>query len=160
MNTKYFFIKIFLLSLVLTGCTNKNDGTIRWIDGSVMIADKEKIRKNQKMLLAAKNTKDLEDKIDEGIVFDGTVYAVDVNVKTGLRKVNFNINKILIGDLDNKEFIIVHTPSIENGGVLLQKNKTYRVFTVYLNNEYRTWASAGTVEISQKPEISLSENYK
>jgi len=92
-----------ILLMLLTGCASKNDGTIRWVDGSVMKADQHQITKNQQLLLSAKNAGDLERKIEGGIVFDGIAETVEINKSTGLRKVTLSINNISHGSLNNKK---------------------------------------------------------
>lgn len=150
MNNKFSLIMAIFWCFILLGCASKNDGAFRWIDGSEMIAKKDEIKKKQQILLNLKHSEDIEEKIDEGIVFDGTVVEINVNAETGLHIAKLFIDRILFGRLENQEFIVIHTPSIEKGGVAFQANKKYRVFTVYINNAHRTWASSGTVELPEK----------
>lgn len=142
------FLKALTISgyMLIVGCVN-NDGSIKWVEGTLMLPNQHEIYRKQRILLDAKSPRDFPESMKGGVVFEGVVTSVEVK-QDGLIISTFSINQVLYGKLENDRQIVIYSPSPDKGGVDFQVEKTYRVYTVYLKGEYRTLASAGTVIVS------------
>lgn len=127
------------------GCQIADDGSFRDKDGSILLASESEIVEKQKILLNTKYPDGLPENAQGGVVFDGKVSTVQVS-KNGLHITKFIIKDVLFGVLEDNKLITIYSPSIEKGGIDFKVGEEYRVFTVYINDAYRTWNWTGTVK--------------
>ena len=139
-------ILFFFISLLIFGCTLNEDGTLRDSEGNIFSASETEIVESQRTLLHDQVPKNLPASADGGVLFDGKVVSVIIN-PNGLYATTFEVHKVLFGDLEGKERIIIYSPSPENTGIDFREGGKYRVFSVDLNGAYRTWDWLGTVKL-------------
>ena len=144
---KKFSITMLLCVTMLLGCDVGDDGAIRGQKGQILLATEAEIKKAQDFLLTANYPEDMPETAEGGVVFDGAVISVRQIPETGLYMTEFEIRKILFGELNNEEQITIHSPAVEKGGIEFKIGAMYRVFTVFIDGFYRTWSSTGTTLI-------------
>lgn len=128
------------------GCSINEDGVLRDYEGNILSATEKEIAEAQRTLLKASTPKDLPKSAEGGVLFDGKIASVKVT-NSGLYITLFDINKIILGDLEGRKSITIYSPSPGETGIDFKEGEIYRVYAVYLDRKFRTWDWLGTVKL-------------
>jgi len=138
-------VSVALMATVI-GCL-ASDGSFVDANGKLLVATPEEVRKAQDALLSIESDKDMLPSMEGGVLFDCTVSQVE-HQSDGSEMANLLIVNVISGPFHVGDQVRVQTPRAERGGVHFEQGKKFRVFAVELEGAYRTWASAGTVQIN------------
>jgi hypothetical protein len=148
MNDRINFLAHIACLLLLVGCGVYDDGTIRNMDGRIVVGDPAHVREAQRRMLEGQypDPEVVPPTGEGGTVFDGLVSSLTIE-ENGLHITKFDVQEILYGNLDDANEVTIYSPSPLKGGVDFQIGKKYRVFTAKIQDKYRTWNWTGTVEL-------------
>lgn len=138
-------LTILCLYFFMFGCSINEDGILRDHEGNILSATELEIAETQHTLLKSKTPKDLPKSAEGGVLFDGKVVSVNIT-NAGLYITSFEIDKVILGDLKEKN-ITIYSPSPDKTGIDFREGEIYRVYAMFLEDKYRTWDWLGTVKL-------------
>jgi len=121
------------------------DGSFQDLEGNILTATPEEVRKAQETLLAIQEESEMLPSMKGGVLFDGDVEAIESGPASSATATLRVVHRIS-GPFSDGDLVRVQTPSPETGGVRFIEGRRFRVFAVELDGKLRTWSSAGTVE--------------
>jgi hypothetical protein len=121
------------------------DGALYSPTGDLLLGTQEEIAEAQAALLLIQGPEDLPKEMTGGVLFDGEVRQID-KAGNGAIIVHLEDVRYVTPGFEGNSFK-VKSPSVERGGIAFEEGARYRVFVVFLEGEYLTWASVGTVKI-------------
>jgi hypothetical protein len=141
-------VTVTLSLIFVLGCMSP-DGSFHDLEGNVLTATPEEVRKAQETLLSIQVESDMLASMKGGVLFDGDVEALSTGRDSSATATLRVVHRIS-GPFGDGDLVSVQTPSPEKGGVRFVEGRRFRVFAVELDGELRTWSSAGTVERSAR----------